>query len=1061
MADDTVRVRFGAETSGVASGAGAVKGLLTGIQAIVADLAAAFKALAGAATAGFSEMVAGAKEASGSLKEMRDTATEVRESFRAVSEALIAAFVIEQLADFAEKMAGTAEQTQHVAQTFGITTNAVQALRAEAAGLGVPFETFVTTMQRSDRALTTAREGSARMAQAFRVLGINIHEPIDQATLLQREIAGLAAISDVPSRIGLAMQIFGRDIASIGPIIGATKEQIAAISAATNQYGAVNSGAQAAGMELAEAFNMQHIAVQGLGNTLTAELAPGLAELVKNITAMIESFREWAGTGDNLKNALTGMGVAAAALASILGAGALSAAIEGLAGLLGGVFLGAIEVATAGMVTFDAAADANPIGAIVLAVEALIAGLVLLYNWLNKTGEMTVIVNSLAAAWETVQAAAKLVSDAFAAAWETVQAAAKLVSDALEPVVNLSLHIMGSGINAYLGVMRGLWDGIAGAVQTLLGPLVQAVQMLGQIMALGFGAELADWKARFDALIGATHDFLEAHFPDVMKTWDGWVKTLKGDVDSLVASFENFLGIAGSAPKPPGAPPRAGAPPKPAAAPAGAIPDLATPKKGKAGESQVGQWTEQLHDQELKAAAATGDYMKDQTDLEIAFWQQKLAATTVGSKTWYEVQDKLFPLLKQKATDGFNALVEGDKAAIDKDRGNAVQWAADWAKYVSDVTKAFGAGTAQAIRAAKESADAFVAEGKRVADVTVKATQDQVKAATDGIKAHLEIAKIGMNERLGIVEAEAKSGAISKGAAYRQKLQIIGQENTATTDAANQQYRTTVEGLERQANAYLNSGQVEKAAEVLEQIRALNIEHGQQMDVLAAQQAQAYVQAWQQRLQQLQQQFHSYLDPVVSSFGSAMTKMAEGTMTLRQAIAQVGESMIQVFVSAVEKMVENWIVNLFLGQTAQKTTAMSQVASYAGVAGAAGVASFAGAPWPIDMGAPDFGQAMAAAAMSFAGLASAAGGFDIPAGVNPLTQLHAQEMVLPASIANPVRAMAAGYDDGKPWWGDRGGDTFNINHSPTYNGPSDGQTSPRELRKSIEKMQRRGVFKRK
>ena len=38
---------------------------------------------------------------------------------------------------------------------------------------------------------------------------------------------------------------------------------------------------------------------------------------------------------------------------------------------------------------------------------------------------------------------------------------------------------------------------------------------------------------------------------------------------------------------------------------------------------------------------------------------------------------------------------------------------------------------------------------------------------------------------------------------------------------------------------------------------------------------------------------------------------------------------------------------------------------------------------------------------------SAAGGFDIPAGVNPLTQLHEQEMVLPKDIANPLREQVA------------------------------------------------------
>lgn len=37
---------------------------------------------------------------------------------------------------------------------------------------------------------------------------------------------------------------------------------------------------------------------------------------------------------------------------------------------------------------------------------------------------------------------------------------------------------------------------------------------------------------------------------------------------------------------------------------------------------------------------------------------------------------------------------------------------------------------------------------------------------------------------------------------------------------------------------------------------------------------------------------------------------------------------------------------------------------------------------------------------------SAAGGWDIPAGINPLTQLHENEMVLPAEHAQTIREMA-------------------------------------------------------
>ena len=40
------------------------------------------------------------------------------------------------------------------------------------------------------------------------------------------------------------------------------------------------------------------------------------------------------------------------------------------------------------------------------------------------------------------------------------------------------------------------------------------------------------------------------------------------------------------------------------------------------------------------------------------------------------------------------------------------------------------------------------------------------------------------------------------------------------------------------------------------------------------------------------------------------------------------------------------------------------------------------------------------------GMASAEGGYDIPHGVNPMTQLHEEEMVLPKQFANVIRGLA-------------------------------------------------------
>ncbi|MGI4849034.1 MAG: phage tail tape measure protein [Janthinobacterium lividum] len=64
--------------------------------------------------------------------------------------------------------------------------------------------------------------------------------------------------------------------------------------------------------------------------------------------------------------------------------------------------------------------------------------------------------------------------------------------------------------------------------------------------------------------------------------------------------------------------------------------------------------------------------------------------------------------------------------------------------------------------------------------------------------------------------------------------------------------------------------------------------------------------------------------------------------------------------------------------------------------------------------------------------ASAAGGYDIPSGVNPVTQLHEREMVLPAAQADVIRSMANG----------GGGAGFTVTINNTASDKVQAQVSP-------------------
>lgn len=159
-----------------------------------------------------------------------------------------------------------------------------------------------------------------------------------------------------------------------------------------------------------------------------------------------------------------------------------------------------------------------------------------------------------------------------------------------------------------------------------------------------------------------------------------------------------------------------------------------------------------------------------------------------------------------------------------------------------------------------------------------------------------------------------------------------------------------------------------------------------------------------------------------TSFAGAIAGIITRTMTLRQALSSIWKSIFATFVQEmIAKPLAQWAIRVVRElvmhkmleaskKVINKASATAEVAKAAGVAGANGVASFAAAPWPVNMGAPGFGAAMALAAGAFgaAATASASEGYDIPAGVNPVTQLHQREMVLPAAQADVVRDMADG-----------------------------------------------------
>ena len=142
---------------------------------------------------------------------------------------------------------------------------------------------------------------------------------------------------------------------------------------------------------------------------------------------------------------------------------------------------------------------------------------------------------------------------------------------------------------------------------------------------------------------------------------------------------------------------------------------------------------------------------------------------------------------------------------------------------------------------------------------------------------------------------------------------------------------------------------------------------------------------------------NNLMSAMSKGFANAFQGIVNGTMTMGQAFKSVFSSMLE----AVTKFIAGWMAKSLTAHAIKMTQSKEEITADAGGAAVAGAKSAAAIPyvgWAIAIGA---------AASIFAAMAgySAAGGMDVPSGINPVTQLHSKEMVLPAPLAERVRGM--------------------------------------------------------
>jgi len=219
---------------------------------------------------------------------------------------------------------------------------------------------------------------------------------------------------------------------------------------------------------------------------------------------------------------------------------------------------------------------------------------------------------------------------------------------------------------------------------------------------------------------------------------------------------------------------------------------------------------------------------------------------------------------------------------------------------------------------------------------------------------------------------------------------------------------------EIQAEYAANAQKIGAQKQYQAQLDQLELQHDAKLRQLNEKEVAETMQAWQQMLA-----------PIGNAFSSSLSGMITGQENFRQALANIGNAIVSDFVSMAVKRATNWIASeatmtsasqagdiartasqdaaITEGKAAEAAAGSVSVFGDANKAAAGAFSAVAGIPYVGPILAPAAAVAAFAAVMAY-DVFSAEGGFDIPAGLNPMTQLHEREMVLPASIAEPLRA---------------------------------------------------------
>lgn len=399
-----------------------------------------------------------------------------------------------------------------------------------------------------------------------------------------------------------------------------------------------------------------------------------------------------------------------------------------------------------------------------------------------------------------------------------------------------------------------------------------------------------------------------------------------------------------------------------------------------------------------------GDFSKTSGGSRMAEWEEALSAKKVALERQgllegqYRELSKAEELKYWQSIGQIQNLSAAEKVAVNR-KANDVEMAMIKEKFQVEVATleaqaaAYKNNTEQRLRIEREIQSKYAAgtkeyeaSAKRIVEIQRQAAEQERAIRESRVQAEREarLQEVTLAEQA--TQQALQLGIIDQAQVLQAQAQFEQRRNAIALEALTQRRQAAMTDPDR------NPVEVEKINREIEQ---LEMQHQVRMGQIRS-----------QTVIESSRNVTSTLSSIQSGWAALIVKLGQGTITIGGFIRGIFTTVAQSILGTLAQVAAKWAAQQIAMKLFGMATAESTVISEAGKAGAGGVASMAAAPFPMNLTAPAFGAAMAAAALAFAPAASASGGYDIPGTINPIVQAHAREMILPAKHADVIRDMA-------------------------------------------------------